>query len=84
MDESDRPTYNGALDDAWLPSGRLYGGEKMRLSPPTRSVFYLSLIFAALGVIANTISIPLLSGITYYLLLIGYILLFLGNVFKGL
>lgn len=55
----------------------------MRLNPPTKIVFYLSLIFAAVGLIANFISIPVLSGIAFYLVLIGYVLLFLGNTLKG-
>ena len=55
----------------------------MRLNAPTRNVFYVSAIFAAIGLIANFIAIPVLSGIAFYLLLIGYILLVLGNVLTG-
>jgi hypothetical protein len=55
----------------------------MRLNPPTKIVFYLSLAFAAVGLVSNFISLPVLSGIAFYLVLIGYILLFLGNTLKG-
>jgi Co/Zn/Cd efflux system component len=55
----------------------------MQLNPPTKMVFYLSLAFAAIGLIANFVSIPVLSGIALYLVLIGYILLILGNTLKG-
>jgi Co/Zn/Cd efflux system component len=63
---------------------RVLGEEAtMRLNPPTKIVFYLSLVFAAVGLIANFVSIPVLSGIAFYLVLIGYVLLFLGNTLKG-
>jgi Co/Zn/Cd efflux system component len=55
----------------------------VRLNPPTKIVFYLSLVFAAVGLIANFVNIPVLSGIAFYLVLIGYVLLFLGNTLKG-
>jgi hypothetical protein len=55
----------------------------MRLNPPTKIVFYISLAFAAIGLIANFITLPVLSGIAFYLVVIGYILLFLGNTLKG-
>jgi hypothetical protein len=55
----------------------------MQLNPPTRLVFYLSLVFAAVGLIANFVVIPVLSGIAFFLVLIGYVLLFLGNTLKG-
>ena len=55
----------------------------MRLTPPTKGVFYISLAFAAVGFIANFVSIPVLSGIAFYLVVIGYVILFLGNTLKG-
>ena len=55
----------------------------MQITPPTKVVFYLSLTFAAVGLVANFITIPVLSGIALYLVLIGYVLLFLGNTLKG-
>ena len=55
----------------------------MRLSPPTKVVFYISIAFAAIGLLANYVTIPVLSGFAFYLVLIGYILLFLGNTLKG-
>jgi hypothetical protein len=55
----------------------------MRLNPPTKVVFYLSLAFTAVGLVANFVTIPVLSGIAFYLVIIGYVLLFLGNTLKG-
>jgi hypothetical protein len=55
----------------------------MKINPPTKVVFYLSLAFAAVGLVANFIALPVLSGIAFYLVLIGYVLLFLGNTLTG-
>jgi hypothetical protein len=55
----------------------------MQITPPTKVVFYLSLVFAAVGLVANFVTIPVVSGIAFYLVLIGYVLLFLGNTLKG-
>jgi hypothetical protein len=55
----------------------------MQITPPTKAVFYLSLVFAAVGLVANFVTIPVVSGIAFYLVLIGYVLLFLGNTLKG-
>jgi hypothetical protein len=55
----------------------------MRLTPPKKNVFYLSAIFAVVGLIANFVSIPFLSGITFWLVVIGYVLLFMGNAVRG-
>jgi hypothetical protein len=48
----------------------------MRLTPPTKNVFYLS---AALVVI----TIPFLSSVAFWIVFVGYLLLFLGNTMKG-
>ena len=55
----------------------------MRLNPPTKAVFYLSAALAVLGLLGQYANVPLLSAYAFYLVLAGYILLFLGNVLKG-
>ncbi|MGD8458470.1 MAG: hypothetical protein PVF83_19005 [Anaerolineales bacterium] len=55
----------------------------MRLTPPKKIVFWISVILAVLGLIAYFVSIPFLSGITFWLVVAGYVLLFLGNAVKG-
>jgi hypothetical protein len=55
----------------------------MRIKRPSRSVFVVSLIFALVGLLAHIGSIPVLSSISFWLLLFGYILLFLGVTTKG-
>jgi len=46
-------------------------------------VFYLSVPFAATGLIGYFVDLPFLSSNAFLLVLIGYILLFLGNAVKG-
>ncbi len=55
----------------------------MRIKRPSKSVFTVSLIFAIVGLLAHIGSIPVLSSISFWLVLFGYILLFLGVVVKG-
>lgn len=55
----------------------------MRIKRPSKSVFTVSVIFAVVGLMAYIGSIPVLSSIAFWLVLFGYILLFLGVVLKG-
>jgi hypothetical protein len=55
----------------------------MRLTPPTKAVFWISAILALLGLIGTFVSIPVVSGLAFWFVLVGYVLLFLGNTMKG-
>lgn len=55
----------------------------MRLTPPKKIVFWISLILAVLGLIAYFVSIPFLSEYKFWVVLVGYALLALGNAVKG-
>lgn len=55
----------------------------MRIKRPSRSVFIVSLIFAVVGLLSHIGSIPVLSSISFWLVLFGYVLLFLGVAIKG-
>jgi hypothetical protein len=55
----------------------------MRLTPPKKIVFWISLILAVVGLVAYFVTIPFLSGIAFWLVLVGYVLLALGNTVKG-
>lgn len=58
----------------------------MNLSAPTIPVFLVSVILAilALLVMYGGVKIPVVSGNTFVTLLIGYVVLLAGNVFKGI
>ncbi|MFN2145083.1 MAG: hypothetical protein ACK2T7_07000 [Anaerolineales bacterium] len=53
----------------------------MKLTPPTKNVFWISAIVALLGVVAYFF--PAVNPYAVFIVLVGYILLFLGNAMKG-
>jgi len=55
----------------------------MRLNAPKKTVFWISVVLAGLGILGSLVSLPVISGIAFWLVVIGYVLLFLGNVLKG-
>ncbi|HEX5776901.1 MAG TPA: hypothetical protein VFX95_09510 [Caulobacteraceae bacterium] len=56
-----------------------------RLSPPTQVVFFLSLLLAVLALLAQytAVTIPVVSGHTFETLLLAFLLLLAGNLFRG-
>jgi len=56
-----------------------------RLSPPTQVVFFISLLLAVLALLAQytTLSIPVVSGHTFETLLLAFLLLLAGNLFRN-
>ena len=56
-----------------------------RLSPPTQMVFFISLLLAVLALLAQytTLSIPVVSGHTFETLLLAFLLLLAGNLFRN-
>ena len=55
----------------------------MKLSPPTKTVFWLSTVLAVLGILGTFITIPFVSGFAFWLVAAGFVLLWLGNALKG-
>ena len=55
----------------------------MQLTPPTKNVFYLSAALVVVGLIAQVVTIPFLSSVAFWIVLVGYVLLFLGVSMKG-
>ena len=56
----------------------------MNLSAPTTPVFIISLILAVLAVIGVFAAIPLITPNAFWVAIIAYILLAIGNVARGL
>jgi hypothetical protein len=57
----------------------------MNLSAPTMPIFLISLVMAILAVLsAKFVSIPVVSGNEFWLAVLAYIVLMVGNVAKGL
>jgi hypothetical protein len=55
----------------------------MNLSPPTTAVFAISLILAVLAVISTFAAIPVISANAFWVAIIAYVILAVGNVFRG-
>lgn len=57
----------------------------MNLSAPTLPVFIVSVILAVLAVlvVVAKVNIPVVMGHGFYTLLIAYVVLLAGNLFKG-
>ena len=56
----------------------------MNLSAPTTPVFFVSVILAVLAVLGTATPIPVVSGNSLWFALIAYLVLFIGNIAKGL
>jgi hypothetical protein len=55
----------------------------MNLSPPTTAVFVISLILAVLAIIGTFVPIPLISAYAFWVAIIAYVMLAVGNLFRG-
>lgn len=56
----------------------------MRMSAPKKVTWWISLILIALAVIASFVSIPVLSGIAFWLAVVGGVILLIANITKGM
>ena len=55
----------------------------MNLSPPTTVVFIVSLILAALAVIGKFAAIPFITEYGFWVAIVAYVVLAVGNIFRG-
>ncbi len=55
----------------------------MNLSPPSTVVFIVSLILAALAVIGKFAAIPLFTEQGFWVAIVAYVVLAVGNLFRG-
>jgi len=56
----------------------------MKLQKPKNLTFIIAVVLAALGLLGTLVSIPVVSGLAFWLVLAGFVLLALGNLLKGL
>jgi hypothetical protein len=59
-------------------------GLEMNLSPPTTAVFIISLILAALAVIGKFVAIPFITEHGFWVAVVAYVVLAVGNLFRGI
>ena len=55
----------------------------MKLSAPKQIVWVISLILAIIGVIGYLFSIPVVTGLAFWFVTVGFVLLVLGTALKG-
>ena len=56
----------------------------MHLTPPSTAVFIISVILAALAVIGTRVpSIPFVSDHVFWVAIVAYVILAVGNLFRG-
>ncbi len=55
----------------------------MTLNAPKQITWWIALIVELIGVLAYFVAIPVLTGIVFWILLIGFVILFLGTFLKG-
>ncbi|MDO9546868.1 MAG: hypothetical protein Q7J07_09005 [Pelolinea sp.] len=55
----------------------------MKISAPTKKVFWISTVLSALGLVASFVSIPFVSANAFWFVVVGNVLLWLGNAMKG-
>jgi hypothetical protein len=56
----------------------------MNLTPPTTAVFMLSAILALLAIIGQFAHIPFITEHAFWVAIAAYIILLVGNLFRGL
>ncbi|MGD0173177.1 MAG: hypothetical protein ABSC61_01890 [Anaerolineales bacterium] len=56
----------------------------MKLSAPKQITFWVAVVVAVVGVIASLVTIPVLSGIALWIVVIAFVILALGNLVEGL
>lgn len=56
----------------------------MRLSAPKEAVFWIAAVLGVLGILGAFVTIPVVTPYHFWLLTIGFVLLALSNLLKGL
>ncbi len=56
----------------------------MNLSAPKQITFWIAVVVAVVGVIASLVTIPVLSGFAFWLVVIAFLILAAGCLIDGL
>jgi len=57
---------------------------KMKLNAPKNVTFWVAVVIALLGFLGTIVKIPIVSPNAYWFTFIGFVILALGNMVKGL
>ena len=56
----------------------------MQISAPKQITFWIAVVIAVVGLLAKLVTIPVLTGLAFWLVLIAFIVLAAGNLMEGL
>jgi hypothetical protein len=56
----------------------------MKLSAPKNITWWIAVVVGVLGFIGNFVAIPVIGGLSFWLLFIGFALLAVATIIKGL
>lgn len=54
-----------------------------RLTAPSKLIFFISLIIVIISIIGHFVNIPVVTQYQYWIMLVGWIVLAAGVLFKG-
>jgi hypothetical protein len=57
-------------------------GGKMKLSKPKNSTFWIATVLAVLGLVGNFVTLPVVSQYAFWFVVVGFVVLWLGNYLK--
>ena len=55
----------------------------MKLSAPKENTFWVATVLAVLGFVGTFVSIPIVSQYAFWFVVVGFVVLWLGNTNKG-
>jgi predicted membrane channel-forming protein YqfA (hemolysin III family) len=56
----------------------------MKLTEPRNITFIIAVLIGLIGILAFLVEIPVLTPIAFWLVVIGFVILVVGNLVKGL
>ncbi|MCK5034059.1 MAG: hypothetical protein KAS18_10510 [Calditrichia bacterium] len=56
----------------------------MKLNAPTKNFWWISIILVVLGVVGQFVAIPFISVYAFWFVIVGFIILALSTVLKGM
>ena len=55
----------------------------MRLSAPKKNTWWIAVVLGVLGILGNFVAIPFVSGLAFWFVVAGFVLLALATYLKG-
>ena len=55
----------------------------MKITAPTKKVFWIATVLSALGLVSKFVGIPFVSANAFWFIVVGNVLLWLGVALKG-